>query len=155
MENLIQDLRLVLRVMRRSKGFAAATLLTLALGIGANTAVFSVVYGVLLRPLPYPESDRLVRLSEVHPGATAALGWARLSNLTFHAWSESARTIDSMAAARSSPTRCSEGSGGCRAWWLRASGIWRRSGHRATSRVSDFPRAIRASQSWRGRVSMV
>jgi putative ABC transport system permease protein len=98
MENLIHDLRLVLRVMRRSKGFAAATLLTFALGIGANTAVFSVVYGVLLRPLPYPESDRLVRLSEVHPGATAALGGARLSNLTFHAWSESARTIDSMAA---------------------------------------------------------
>jgi FtsX-like permease family len=98
MENLIQDLRLVLRVMRRRKGFAAATLLTLALGIGANTAVFSVVYGVLLRPLPYPEADRLVRLSEVHPGATAMLGGARMSNLTFHAWSESARTIDSMAA---------------------------------------------------------
>ena len=60
-------------MMRRNKVFTAAGLLTLALGIGATAAVFSVVYGVLVRPLPYPQSDRLVRLSEEHPGAVSPL----------------------------------------------------------------------------------
>lgn len=62
------DVRYAFTVMRRNKAFAAAGLLTLALGIGATTAVFSVVYGVLLRPLPYPAADRLVRVWEEHPG---------------------------------------------------------------------------------------
>jgi len=59
---LINDLRLALRQLHKNLGFALAVILTLALGVGVNTAVFSLVDGFLLRPLPYPEPDRLAVL---------------------------------------------------------------------------------------------
>jgi putative ABC transport system permease protein len=98
MELLVQDTRYALVMMRRNKAFTAAALVTLALGIGATTAVFSVVYGVLLRPLPYPAAERLVRLSEEHPGAASPLRQPMLSNLTYHAWAAGSRALERFAA---------------------------------------------------------
>jgi len=62
MAGFLQDLRHTLRMLARAPGFVAVVVLTLAVGIGANTAIFSVVRGVLLRPLPFPDSDRIVRI---------------------------------------------------------------------------------------------
>src|ERR1044072_3339943 len=62
MSTLYQDLRAAIKGLLRNRGFAAAVIATMALGIGANTAIFSVVYGVVLKPLPYDGGDRLLRL---------------------------------------------------------------------------------------------
>ena len=64
----LQDLRYAARTFWRQPAFASATVLTLALGIGATTAIFSVVYGVLLKPLPFDEPERLVSLRQRGPG---------------------------------------------------------------------------------------
>ncbi len=75
MPSLIEDTRHALRLAARSPGFATLAILTLALGIGANTAVFSVVNGVLLRPLDYPDPERLVRVHSARPD----MGWLTMT----------------------------------------------------------------------------
>lgn len=92
------DLKAALRTWRGQPGLFSTAVLTIAVGIGASTAIFSVVYGVLLRPLPYPEPERLVRLYEFHPGGRSALGQSWLSDTTVHAWRPSMRTLTAMAA---------------------------------------------------------
>src|SRR5436190_20526818 len=96
-EEILDDVKYTWVSMRRSPGFALAALVTLGLGIGATTAVFSVVYGVLLRPLPYPDSDRLVRLYEEHPGAPRPPGEPPLSNTTMYAWRDRLQTLEGLA----------------------------------------------------------
>ena len=91
---MIHDLRYAIRTLRRSPLFAVSAILALALGIGANTAVFSVIYAVLLAPLPFPEPERLVRLSEVDPSGNDT---GLVSIGTFIDWRARSRTLEGIA----------------------------------------------------------
>jgi predicted permease len=90
------DIRLALRGLSKHKGFAFAAVITLALGIGASTAIFTIVYGVLLRPLPFSDPDRIVRLVDARPGGQPVFAGQPFTNLTYHAWTPVARTIGSI-----------------------------------------------------------
>ena len=93
---LLQDVRYGLRMLARDPGFTAVAVIALALGIGANTAIFSVVNGVLLQPLPYREPDRLMRLSETSPDfASMAIAYPN-----FVDWKEHSRSFEGLAAFR-------------------------------------------------------
>ena len=91
-----QDVRYALRGLRTSPGFAATALLTLALGIGATTAIFSVVRGVLLEPLPFAEADRLVRVWHAKPAEGIEQG--SVSEPDFLDWRAQSRSAESMGA---------------------------------------------------------
>src|SRR5215469_16399590 len=95
-ETLVQDVRYGLRVLHKSPGFTAVAVLTLALGIGGNTAIFSIVNGVLLRPLPYAAPDRIMILYESSPQHGFAQFSASPPN--FVDWREQSRTFERMAA---------------------------------------------------------
>lgn len=94
MSLLVQDLRYAARTLAHSPGFATVAVLTLALGIGANTAIFSFVDGILLRPLPYPEADRIVRVMEKPPGFPRN----GISTLNYLDWERQNTVFDFMAA---------------------------------------------------------
>jgi predicted permease len=93
-DRFTRDLRHALRLFRRRPGFSAVVVLTLALGIGANTAIFSVIHAVLLRPLPYREPDRLAMLWSEDPAHGQQEG--RVSLLNFADWKSRNRTFEDM-----------------------------------------------------------
>jgi len=110
MTGLLQDFRYALRQLRKNLGFTAVAVLTLALGIGVTTAIFSVVYGVLLRPLPYTEPNRIMAVFEVNTKGT----WSRLADPNFddfrdqnHSFQAIAKYSDNIASVSgaSQPTR--------------------------------------------------
>ncbi len=94
-DDLCRDVTFALRQMRRAPGFTVVAALTLALGIGANSAIFALADAVLLRPLPFPHADRLVTVGEWGPGQG---GRSRLELLNLHEWQRDSRTLDAMAA---------------------------------------------------------
>jgi len=95
-ERLLQDVRYGLRMIRRSPGFATVAILTLALGIGANSALFSVVNGVLLNPLPYPESEKLVSVY----AKTSNFGVSSNTYLNILDWQKDNHSFAGLAAQR-------------------------------------------------------
>ena len=96
LEQLWQDIHYALRLLRKSPGFAAIAIMTLALGIGANTSLFSVVNGVLLNPLPYPHPDQVVTVAVWFPG----YGEGSISYPDFLDWVRLNHTFASLAAYR-------------------------------------------------------
>ena len=96
MEALVQDLRYGFRMLVKSPGFTAVAIATLALGIGANTALFSVIHGVLLSPLPFPEPDQLVTLHENKPNFEGG----SISYPNFRDWQKDNHTFSALGLAR-------------------------------------------------------
>src|SRR6202021_2469251 len=95
-QDLLQDLGFGLRMFRNSPTFALVAILTLALGIGANTAIFSVVHGVLLQPLPFPKQEQLMILFEKNKDGTRSnTSWA-----TFMDWTRLNHSFTGVAAVR-------------------------------------------------------
>ncbi|MGC2613265.1 MAG: ABC transporter permease, partial [Terracidiphilus sp.] len=94
--SLVRDLQFSLRQLRKSKVFTVVAVVTLALGIGCNTAIFSVFYSVLLRPLPFPEPDRVVMVSErATQFPILSVSWQNLRD-----WEAQSTSFEEFGAAR-------------------------------------------------------
>src|SRR5215475_1205105 len=96
METLLQDVKHSLRIFRQSPGFTAAAVAALTLGIGTNTAIFSVVNSVLLKPAPFPEPDRLVLFMNTSPQGSGAAA----SPAKFRHWQSQSSVVEDVAAFR-------------------------------------------------------
>jgi predicted permease len=96
LDSFRRDVRGAFASLRRTPLFAATALITLALGIGATTAVSAIVYGILLRPLPYPGPDRLVRVWEERPGGSSPAGNRWLSRSTYAVWRQHSATVEAI-----------------------------------------------------------
>src|SRR5687767_14220679 len=97
-ETFAQDVRHSLRLMRRDPAFTVTALATLALGIGFNTAIFSVAYGVLWRPLPYPDSDRLITVSSAQQTERGVRTFSTWAPVTYDGLRARVTTLDELAA---------------------------------------------------------
>ena len=100
MDSVLKDLRYAMRALLRRPGFTAVAVITLALGIGANTAIFSVVHGVLLQPLPYPDADRLVALRQSNSATNPAQLDTQVAPGNFLEWQRQNMSFAGMAAYR-------------------------------------------------------
>jgi len=96
---LAHDVRYAMRLLRRQPAFAFIAVLTMALGIGATTTLFSITYGVLLRPLPWPDANRLVRLSESRQGRAPRIR-GTITNATYNAWHDRHATVEEIGGWR-------------------------------------------------------
>jgi predicted permease len=92
-EDALIDLRVAARMLLSAPGFAALVVLTMALSVGATTTLFSLVYGVLMRPLPWPDAHRIVRVQETRGGHVGRVTWT-ISNGTYRAWREQPSTVE-------------------------------------------------------------
>src|SRR5215207_2673730 len=97
MHTVLADLRFAARLFRRAPGFSLIAIATLALGIGANTAIFSVVDHVLLRPLPYRDSDRLYAVHEVVPKFAHVAPMVPVNAMHFREWRRNVRSFRQLA----------------------------------------------------------
>jgi hypothetical protein len=111
LESLARDLRFSLRTLRRTPGFTVIAILVMGLGIGANVALFTVVRGVLLKPLPFQDPDRLVMLYEWGLHENDAKGYTMVSGGMYAEWKKQNQSFSSLALARGSRVGLS-GSGG-------------------------------------------
>jgi hypothetical protein len=168
-----QDVRSVLRLARKQPFFSAAVVLMLALGLGASTAIFSVVYGVLLKPLPFPESERIVQVWGAIPARQ--LNQVSLTEANFwdmRDWNRAFEEFGALHAASSARWPCSRSPGVCsrRAKTIRArrlsarscripsgdsnsAAIRRSSGGRFCSTAGPMPSSASCRQALRGSIS--
>jgi putative ABC transport system permease protein len=100
MDTFLRDVRHGFRVLLKNRAFTVVALLTMAVGIGANTAIFSVVNAVLLKPLPYPEAERLVRVREERPRMRGMSMSSIMTNDTLETWRADADTLEQLAGYR-------------------------------------------------------